>query len=135
MDTIVDTSIWSLALRRKYEGLSQAEKHYISIFQTLIEQGVVVLIGSIRQEILSGIKHNSQFVKLSSALRIFPDLQLKPEHYELAAQCFNQCRKKGIQGSNTDFLICAVGIYFKIPIFTSDHDFARFQKILPIQLL
>ena len=66
------------------------------------------MIGAIRQEILSGIKHQKQFEKLRDNLRVFPNLLLDAENYELAADYFNICRRQGIQGSNTDFLICAI---------------------------
>jgi predicted nucleic acid-binding protein len=51
-----------------------------------------------------------------------------------AASFFNRCRRKGIQGSNTDFLICAAAHRHEVPIFTTDLDFPRFEKILPIAL-
>jgi predicted nuclease of predicted toxin-antitoxin system len=54
--------------------------------------------------------------------------------YEEAASFFNHCRAKGIQGSNTDFLICAVAARNDFPIFTKDADFAHFAKVLPITL-
>jgi predicted nucleic acid-binding protein len=43
--------------------------------------------------------------------------------YERAAHVFNACRRKGIQGSNIDFLICAVAHRHAMPIFTLDRDF------------
>jgi predicted nucleic acid-binding protein len=51
-----------------------------------------------------------------------------------AAQFFNVCRAKGIQGSNTDFLICAVAIRNKLAVFSTDRDFAHFSKHLPIEI-
>jgi predicted nucleic acid-binding protein len=47
---------------------------------------------------------------------------------------FNLCRAKGIQGSNTDFLICAVAVRHDFTIFTTDGDFRLFAKCLPIVL-
>jgi predicted nucleic acid-binding protein len=44
---------------------------------------------------------------LRNNLRAFPNLPLDVEDYELAAEYFNICRRNGIQGANTDFLICA----------------------------
>ncbi|WP_242049203.1 hypothetical protein [Aulosira sp. FACHB-615] len=76
--------------------------------QNLITDDQVAMLGAIRQEILSGIRNFEQFTCLQDYLQAFPDLELIAEDYELAAEFFNTCRSNGIQGSNTDFLICAV---------------------------
>jgi predicted nucleic acid-binding protein len=49
-------------------------------------------------------------------------------------QQFLNVRSKGIQGSNTDFLICAAAVRRDMAIFTIDKDFLRFAKCLPIVL-
>jgi hypothetical protein len=100
----------------------------------LIHEGRVVMMGPVRQELLSGIKTHAQFELLRERLRAFPDVALDHFDYEEAASCFNQCRAKGIQGSNTDFLICAVAIRRDLPIFTTDVDLKHFGGVLPIRL-
>ena len=129
MKAIVDTSVWSLTLRRK-----QPDNELANILQDLIADGRVIMIGAIRQEILSGIKHQKQFEKLRDNLRAFPNLPLDAEDYELAADYFNICRRQGIQGSNTDFLICAIANRRNYEIFTTDNDFDSFSQYLPIVL-
>jgi len=131
MKVIVDTSIWSLALRRKKKQ-STLE---IRILESLIDNQNTCIIGPIRQEILSGIKENKQFVQLKEFLSAFDDLPINTKDYELAAEFNNICRSKGIQGSNTDFLICAVSHNNKFPIFTSDRDFEIFSKYISIALV
>ena len=118
MKVIVDTSIWSLALRRDRQNASAP----VQELQHLIQDHRVQMIGPIRQEILSGIRHESQFKKLKKHLESFPDLPILTEDYVNAAEFFNLCRSKGIQGSNTDFLICAIAIRNKFSIFTTDKD-------------
>lgn len=130
MNVLVDTSIWSLALRRRTSN-GQAVKRNLS---ELINELRVQIVGPIRQELLSGIKSESQFEKLRSYLSAFPDLPLEAADFENAAEFFNTCRKKGVQGSNTDFLICSVALRRDLEIFTSDHDFLDFSKYLPIKL-
>jgi len=51
-----------------------------------------------------------------------------------AAAFFNRCRAESVQGSNTDFLICAAAARRKLGILTTDGDFVHFAKLLPIQL-
>ena len=94
----------------------------------------MVMIGAIRQELLSGIKDHAQFDRLREHLRAFPDLPLTGEDYEEAAAFFNTCRERGIQGSNTDFLICAVAVRNGFSILTNDEDFKRFSRVLPVLL-
>jgi predicted nucleic acid-binding protein len=67
-------------------------------------------------------------------LRAFPNLSLDPKDYELAADYFNMCRRNGIQGANTDFLICATASKRNYEIFTTDKDFISFSQHLPIVL-
>jgi len=126
----VDTSIWSSALKRQ----KSQDNPFISELESLIKDFRVQLIGPIRQELLSGIKSESQIEKLKKYLRSFPDYNIQANDFELAARFFNQCRSSGIQGSNTDFLICAISVNNNWPIFTTDKDFSHFQQIIPIHL-
>ena len=131
MKVLVDTSVWSLALRHK----RAAENDRIrSALATLVEDGRVAIIGAIRQELLSGIREQAQFERLRDHLRAFPDMVVTTEDYEEAAAYFNRCREKGVQGSNTDFLICAAAVRNGFSIFTTDDDFPFFAKVLPIAL-
>lgn len=130
MKVLVDTSVWSLALRRNLP----TDGPEVSELIELIRETRVQMIGPVRQELLSGVKSQAQFQKLRNHLRPFLDLELTTRDYEHAAEFFNHCRSKGIQGSNTDFLICAIAARQKIPIFTTDGDFTLFQTHLPITL-
>jgi predicted nucleic acid-binding protein len=129
MNVLVDSTIWSLALRRKI-----AESRESSELTQLIRRGEARLIGAVRQEVLSGISSDERFVALRDRLRSFPDLPLTQVHYERAAIYCNLCRTRGIQGSPTDFLLCAASVAYRFSIFTTDKDFGRYADHLPIQL-
>ena len=129
MNVLVDTSVWSLALRRAVSA--HPARHRL---EELIQDGRASIIGPIRQELLSGLKVIAQFELLREKLRAFSDIELRTEDYEEAAYFFNECRKHGIQGSNTDFLICAVAARHALPIFTTDQDFTRYADFIPISL-
>ena len=130
MRVLVDTSVWSLALRRS--GHVPNPNPDAEELKRLIASHLIEIIGPIRQELLSGIRDQAQFDLLESRLACFPDLPLHAEDYVTAAKMFNLCRAKGIQGSNTDFLICAVAVRHDFAIFTADDDFRLFAKCLPI---
>ena len=131
MNVLIDTSIWSLALRRQS---SSSENPVVVEFKELIRESRVEMIGAIRQEILSGIKVRAQFETLRDQLRFYPDLPLIAADYEKAAEFFNINRQKGVQGSNTDFLICAVAHRYNLAVFTADKDFSHFQQHIPLVL-
>ena len=130
MNVLVDTAVWSLAFRRRKLS-SSAE---ITELKQLIDDFRASIIGPIRQELLSGIREIAQFTFLQERLATFPDVTLVTDDFELAASFFNHCRVKGVQGSNTDFLICAVASSRGMPVFTTDKDFVQFAKLLPIAL-
>lgn len=129
MKVLVDTSVWSLALRRRAPSHAVVDE-----LRRLVQQGRVAMLGPIRQELLSGIREPESFIRLRDHLRAFDDERLTPEDFERAAQHFNTCRSAGVQGSNTDFLICAVSELRTFPVLTTDEDFSRFARHLPIKL-
>jgi predicted nucleic acid-binding protein len=130
MRILVDTCVWSEALRRITGEGSDVSRE----LQDLILEHRVEIIGPIRQELLSGLREDNQFEKLEKHLEAFPDITLEAADHIMAAQYFNKCRARGIQGSNTDFLICAVAVRREIAIYTTDGDFQQFAKYLPIVL-
>ncbi len=130
MRVLVDTPIWSECLRRS----STPREPYRAELTRLIQNGLVEIIGPIRQELLSGVKEPSQFERLSKMLSAFSDLPLDTDLFVEAARFNNLCRAKGVQGSGTDFLICAVAVKYGLDIYTTDRDFQRYATHLPISI-
>ena len=130
MNIIVDTNVWSEAFRKD----STPPSNHVQELAALVSENRVQLLGIIRMEILCGIKSPSIFNKLHNRLASFPDLIIETETYIMAAQFFNLCRSKGVQGSNNDFLICACAIQLDLPILTKDKDFTLYSQYIPIQL-
>lgn len=134
MRVLVDTSVWSLALRRAEGDLSPADATAVERLSELVREGLVIMIGPIRQELLSGIPDETRFHELKDRLRAFEDLPIGSEDHELAAEFFNACRKRGIQESHTDFLICALAAKHDLRVFTLDKDFERYAKLVGVAL-
>jgi predicted nucleic acid-binding protein len=134
MMVLVDTSVWSLALRRKPEHLSVPERRLTEALADLIRDGRALLVGPVRQELLSGIREEAQFRRLRDYLRAFPEQSLGAEDYEEAAQMNNRCRNRGVAGSAIDFLICASAQRRGWSIFTTDRDFQNYAEVLPLRL-
>ena len=127
---LIDTCMWSLALR----GKKTREILVAKQIAELIDENRAKLIGPIRQEVLSGYSDKSHFETLRKKLQPFPNEPISDEDYETAATYSNICRKKGIQGSHIDFLICAVSVSLGLSIYTKDKEFSSYQKHLPISL-
>jgi len=134
MMVLVDTSVWSLALRRKDADLSSQDRKLVTALQELIREGRVQVVGPVRQELLSGIREPERYRKVRNQLRAFPEPTVEAGDYENAAHMSNQCRARGISGSPIDFLICAVAQHRHWQIFTTDRDFTNYRKAIPVNL-
>lgn len=128
-NVLVDTCVWSEVLRRKSPN-PEIQK----AMRELLLDLHIIIIGPVRQEILSGVRTEAQFEKLKRLLTILSDEEILPEDYVQAARFCNQCRAKGVQGSPVDFLICAVAYRLDVPIFTVDQDFSYYAEHIPIHL-
>lgn len=131
MKVLVDTDVWSEALRKKKGKKSD----YVLELVDLIQEGRLEIIGPIRMEILSGIRETETFDAFSDKLATFPDRPMDSSVYIMAARFYNLCRSKGIQGSNTDFQICACAVQWNIPILSKDKDYELYKKHIPIDLI
>jgi predicted nucleic acid-binding protein len=126
MKVLIDTPIWSKALR--YKKTISDDKDIVDSLKYLIDEFMEAIIGPIRQELLSGISDENIFNDLKEKLNGFNDFPIETTDYELAAEYSNICRRNGVQGSNTDFLICAVAVRNDFAIFTTDDDFNYYKK-------
>lgn len=127
---LIDTCMWSLALRRK----GPVESKVANEISNLIDENRAKIIGLIRQEVLSGYSDIKSYTILRDKLRYFPNEATIDSDYEVAAEYSNLCKKNGIQGSHADFLICAVSTRLKMKIYTNDKDFQHYAKYLSVEL-
>lgn len=134
MRVLVATPIWSLALRRPAERLSRDERLHVAEWTELVQEHRVLLIGPVRQELLSGSRDAHTFERLLAALRAFPDVSLALEDFEEAARAGNICCAAGVAGSTVDFLLCGVALRRGAAIYTTDLDFAAYARHLPLRL-
>ena len=126
MKLLVDTSVWSVALRRKDPASLNPEEQKLKAELTqAIQDGRVVMIGLIRQELLSGIKEQAQFEKVKSALAPFLDEQIDTADHDYAAWLYNECRSQGFEVGPVDMLICAVAVRRNWQVLSSDRGLNR----------
>lgn len=127
MKVLVDSCIWSLALRRRkgVAGLNSEEKRLVSLLAEAIRDGRAVMVGPVRQEVLSGIEHEEQFEKLRTHLDAFVDEEIKPADFIEAARMDSLCRKHGVQCGVVNMLLCATALRNGWTILTTDGALLR----------
>jgi predicted nucleic acid-binding protein len=134
LSVIVDTNVWSLALRRRRADLSPGEHDLVSTAAELLGDGRAILLGIIRQEVLSGVPDSLTFARLRDEVATLPDEPLSPIDHVRAAEMFNECRTRGVQCAAIDILLCAVAERLNAQIFTTDRDFETYARHLPVSL-
>ncbi len=134
MKVLVDTSVWSLMLRRDPASLNAAEREIVRDLQEIVRDGRAEILGPIRQELLSGVKSDKQFNALKDKLAVFNDVQLTTTDYENAAKASNRCTTAGVATGSIDVLICATALDRQWQVFSCDKGFLQFQKVLKFQM-
>jgi len=134
MKVVIDTSIWSVVMRRDNAKLNPLELVWKSEFVDLFHANRIALIEPVRQELLSGVRHEKQYQKLKKGLRGYTPEPLFSEDYEEAAVIHNKCLSHGYVPYSIDCLICAVTLLRGWQLFTADKDFIRFKDIIGLGL-
>jgi predicted nucleic acid-binding protein len=122
---LVDTSVWSLALRRDVES---SEPEVRQLKEALLGADIVVTTGLVLQELLqgfSGAKASAQIIERFTAL---PLLQPSREDHVAAAELRNACRRSGVQLGTIDALIAQLCIRHDLTLLSTDKDFKSAAK-------
>jgi predicted nucleic acid-binding protein len=131
MKVIVDTCVWSLSLRRRGAArLKTGEQQMVARLREAIQDGNALIVGPIRQEILSGIRDKAQFAKTEGLLDPFRDEEITAGDYVEAALLFNLCQDRGVQCGAVDTLLCAVAVRNRYGILTCDGGLTRCIGVL-----
>ncbi|MGF1450646.1 MAG: PIN domain-containing protein [Opitutales bacterium] len=131
MSVVVDTSVWSLLLRRK----RPQDSPELDILRRLIRDKRATLLGIVKQELLSGFSRPESFERVVRALEEIPVVLATGPDHVAAAKLYTDCRRNGIQGSLPDLLVCTQSLRLGSPILTADKDFKRYASITPIRLV
>ncbi len=132
MRILVDTSIWSLALRRPLGAVNREA----TLLKAIIEQGEdIYLLGIILQEVLQGIRNPNDFIALKEYFMAFPLIALTREDYTGAAELKNHLTRKGKQESTIDVLIASAAISHHCYLFTADKHFTHIAEHSELKLL
>lgn len=120
MTLLVDTSVWSLALRRS----PPSREPEVSLLQASLQRGdLVATTGLILQELLQGFQGPSSRRKIIESFSLLPVLRPDIEDHINAAKLRNRCRRKGVQVGTIDALIAQLCIRHGLSLLTTDRDF------------
>ena len=129
VSVLVDTSVWSIALRRDRPAASRE----LEALRAAIEGGDVCLLGVILQELLQGFPSLDRTRRLIEHLSPFPLLSLHRGDYVHAAEIRNHCRAKGLTISTIDAQIAAATINHRCRLLTLDRDFRGVARYFPLR--
>jgi hypothetical protein len=130
--TLVDTSVWSLALRKK----GPSDHPAVLTLTRLLEEGrEVALTGIVLQEVLQAFRAETTFRRMVRYLDAFPLLKADGEHFVAAAGLHRRCAAGGITASTTDCLIAALAIAHECILLSTDADFEHIARVSPLQCL
>jgi predicted nucleic acid-binding protein len=133
VNLVVDTSVWSLFLRR--ERRDEDDRHVRMLRHHLEHNDSIHLPGVVLQELLDGVLHQKQFDLLLDYLAPFPLIDFTRSDFIQAARLKNKCRSKGVSAGTIDFLIASVCVNRSYPLLTSDRDFEHIARHCELQLL
>jgi hypothetical protein len=132
MKIIVDTSVWSHALRRKQESTHAAVDQ---LKELLLAGESIFYLGVILTEILQAVSSDTVFRQIEKQFDSFDLIELSRNDYVCAAKLATRCRVKGIHAGTIDFLIASAAIEHDCWLHTVDTDFVHIAKICPLKLL
>ncbi len=131
MSLLVDTSVWSLALRRDVE---QSAPEVVALRHALLGTDQVFTTGLVLQELLQGFagpKDRAQLIDRLSALAFLQPV--KEDHIE-AAEVRNSCRRCGVQVGTIDALLIQLCRRNDLTLLTTDQDFNAATKHVEFRL-
>lgn len=131
MTLLVDTSVWSLALRR---DSSPDAKEVIALREALDGADSVVTTGLVLQELLQGFggpKAKDAIIERFGAL---PLIQPDRQDHIAAAEVRNLCRRSGVQVGTIDALLIQLCGRYELTLLSSDKDFANAVQHVPFKL-
>jgi len=130
LSVFVDTSVWSLALRRD----APPEMPEVNELRRSLDAGSIYCTGLVLQELLQGFampKAHKQIISHFSALPLLvPD---RDDHIQ-AAQLRNRCRQQGVQTGTIDALLAQLCVRYDLTMLSADTDFHRIASVVSLSV-
>jgi hypothetical protein len=131
LNLFIDTSVWSLHLRRDAPATSpqlQALRDALGAGQTVFSTGLVL------QELLQGISGPRNWAGIIEGFAAVPLLDPGREDHIAAAELRNGCRRRGVQIGTVDALLAQLCIRHDLTMLSVDQDFVHIAGLVPLKL-
>lgn len=131
MTLLVDTSVWSLALRR--DG-SFDSKEVVALRDALDGADSVVTTGLVLQELLQGFSGPRDKEAIIERFGALPLIQPDRQDHIAAAEVRNLCRRNGVQVGTIDALLIQLCGRYDLALLSVDKDFTNAAPYVPFKL-
>ena len=127
MNLFVDTSVWSLALRRDH----RTDAREVERLRAALGTGEAVFTtGLVLQELLQGFHGPKARAAILDRFSALPLLVPDRDDHVAAAESRNLCRRHGIQIGTIDALLARLCIRHELVMLTTDDDFRLMSRHL-----
>jgi predicted nucleic acid-binding protein len=128
VNTLVETSVWSLALRRD----SPPDIAELDELKRALRAGMVVSTGLVLQELLQGFSRPKAHKLIVERFRALPLIVPDRDDHIGAAELRTRCRRRGVQVGTIDALLAQLCIRHELQMLTTDRDFRSVGKVVPL---
>ena len=130
MTTLVDTSVWSLALRRDVVQDAPEVRELVR----LVHDGEIVTTGFVLQELLQGFQGAKAAASIVERFQALPILAPDRQDHIVAAEVRNVCRRAGVQIGTIDAVLIRLCMRYDLTLLTTDKDFRHARKYASFKL-
>jgi predicted nucleic acid-binding protein len=131
MNLFVDTSVWSLALRRT----SDTKDVHVDRLRHALESGEAVFTtGLVLQELLQGFAGPTARDAIVERFAALPILMPERDDHIAAAELRNRCRRSGVQVGTVDALLARLCSRHELVMLTTDRDFEHIARIAELEI-
>ncbi len=131
MNLFVDTSVWSLALRRD----TPPRRPEVTCLGKALKTGeVICTTGLVLQELLQGFRGPKARDAILDRFSLLPFLVPDRGDYVDAAAIHTACRRKGVHAGTIDVLLAQLCLHHELTMLTTDADFYRIAELRPLSV-
>ena len=131
MTFLVDTSVWSLALRRDGSTNAPAVR---ALQEALAGSDAVVTTGLVLQELLQGFNGPRAAAAIVERFQALPIIAPDRNDHIAAAEVRNSCRRAGVQVGTIDALLIQLCGRHELTLLSTDNDFVHAAQHVPFKL-
>jgi predicted nucleic acid-binding protein len=129
VNILVDTSVWSLALRRD----APPPRPEILFLREALEGGETIFTtGLVLQELLQGFRGPKGRERIVNRFSLLPSLVPSRDDHVRAAELYTACRRKGIQLGTVGALLAQLCVHHRLTLLTTDQDFGQIARVRPL---